>query len=152
MDTRCTINRRIDITWKTWETIERSIALGMTPYVITPCPGHDGAGGRTGGLHDIVFEDDYDPMDHDLADGGVGRLVVCNNGCGWGSWARMHGTDPEDPSHFGLDPEWVANFQSLGPDTLYFWRDYRSDSSGQKQITHDRLPIIENGKVIWPIV
>lgn len=79
--------------------------------------------------------------------------------------------DPEDLSHFGLCPYWLAENYHL-PDselnrmagssqgtTIQLWQDYgwltshRGDPlEVDYDLTHDRLPIIENGMVIWPIV
>jgi hypothetical protein len=159
------------------------VATGKVAYQTTPCPGKQWAGPKPGSTerHDVAFDNDWEGgLESDLNEyyndpdekgrGYLRRGVKCTK-CGWAAVASMHGTDPEDLSHFGLCPYWLAENYHL-PDselnrmagssqgtTIQLWQDYgwltshRGDPlEVDYDLTHDRLPIIENGMVIWPIV
>jgi len=154
----------------------QDVATGKVAYQTTPCPGEQDGSPRSGSTerHDVAFEDDWDgdvPDEWNDDDKGYLRRSVECTKCGWFAIASMHGTDPENLSHFGLCPYWMADNYHYGYSeldrmagspsgtTIQFWQDHgwlissRGDPlEVDYDLTHDRLPIIENGKVIWQIV
>ena len=158
------------------ERYAQDVATGKVAYQTTPCPGKQGRSPRSGSTerHDVAFEKDLgwdlNEFYNDKDKGYLRRAVTCTK-CGWFAIASMHGTDPEDLSHFGLCPYWLPeNYHrtdsgldmmagSSSGTTIQFWQDHGwlTSSRGDPlevdyDLTHDRLPIIENGKVIWQIV